>query len=327
MVINNCLAASGGEFGDEKQRTGSLVFRRVFHRSMRAVQYIVLLVLSFETQAQESLDKRHTLTPNVTVLTDSFIIPQLNRERRVWLYLPNDYATSQRRYPVLYLHDGQNVFDEATSFAGEWGVDETLRQLQQAGQDQGCIVVAVDNDGKRRLDEYSPWRNEKLGGGEGDAYVEFLVKTLKPYVDAKYRTLPGREYTGIAGSSMGALISLYASLKYQEVFSKVGLFSPAFWFAKQPLFDFVRATKIRQSMRFYLVAGAQEGEGMVPLMAAMHDSLRKAGAAPKDLYYQVSPDGKHSEWFWRREFPAAYQWLYAPKRRWWQPQPRLQTQK
>ncbi|OUJ72627.1 alpha/beta hydrolase [Hymenobacter crusticola] len=275
----------------------------------------------------EAQVKASTRTPNVTVLTDSFSIPQLNRERRVWLYLPNDYATSQRRYPVLYLQDGQNMFDEATSFVGEWGVDETLSQLQQSGQDQGCIVVAVDNDGQRRLDEYSPWRNEKLGGGEGDAYVDFLVKTLKPYIDANYRTLPGREHTGIAGSSMGALISLYGGLKYQDVFSKVGLFSPAFWFAQQPLFAFVKAAKIRQSTRFYFVAGAQEGPTMVPLMAAMRDSLCQVGAAQKDISYQVRPDGKHSEWFWRREFSAAYQWLYAPKRQWWQPHRLFRTQK
>jgi predicted alpha/beta superfamily hydrolase len=291
--------------------------------ALREIITGVFLVLSLETQAQTP----HTTTPNVTVLTESFTIPQLGRERRVWLYLPNDYATSQRRYPVLYLQDGQNVFDEATSYAGEWGVDETLSQLQQSGQDYGCIVVAVDNDGKRRLDEYSPWRNEKLGGGEGDAYAEFLVKTLKPYLDTHYRTLPGREHTGIAGSSMGALISLYTALKYQDVFSKVGLFSPAFWFAQQPLFAFVRGTKIRQTTRFYFVAGAQEGPTMVPLMAAMRDSLRQVGVEPKDISYQVSPDGKHSEWFWRREFPAAYQWLYAPKRHWWQPHRSEQTQK
>jgi len=294
-----------------------------FRRVLQKIIIGVFVVVSFSVQAQVT----HTRTPNVSILADSFSIPQLQRKRRVWLYLPNDYATSRRRYPVLYLQDGQNIFDEATSFAGEWGVDETLSQLQQDGQDPGCIVVAIDNDGKRRLDEYSPWKNPKLGGGEGDAYVEFLVKTLKPYVDATYRTLPGREHTGIAGSSMGALISLYAALKHPAVFGKVGLFSPAFWFAQQPLFEFVSTAKVRQPTRFYLVAGAQESPTMVPLMAAMRDSLRKAGIAQRDISYQVSPDGKHSEWFWRREFPAAYQWLYAPKRHGWQPHHSEQTQK
>ncbi|QIL77752.1 alpha/beta hydrolase-fold protein [Hymenobacter sp. HDW8] len=254
--------------------------------------------------------KQHTLTPNVTVLTDSFAISQLNRKRRVWVYLPNDYATSNRRYPVLYLHDGQNVFDEFTGFSGEWGVDETLRQLQLAEQDAGCIVVAVDHGGDTRLDELSPWRNAKYGGGQGDAYLDFMVQSLKPHIDAKYRTLQNRQHTGIAGSSMGGLISLYAGLKYPRVFSKIGVFSPALWFAQDSIFAYVRRTKVRKPVQFYLVAGEQESVTMVPLMAAMRDSLRKAGVKTATISYHTVPDGKHAEWFWRREFPAAYQWLY-----------------
>ncbi|QKG52013.1 alpha/beta hydrolase [Hymenobacter sp. BRD67] len=154
-----------------------------------------------------AVPKVHTAAANVRILADSFRLPQLNgRGRRVWLYLPPGYAGSrQQRYPVLYLQDGQNVFDDATSFSGEWGVDETLNQL--ATQDRhaaGCIVVAVDNGGARRLDEYSPWANaEYKKGGEGDQYTNFLALTLKPYIDAHYRTLPDAAHTAIAGSSMG----------------------------------------------------------------------------------------------------------------------------
>src|SRR5438132_769367 len=169
-------------------------------------------------------------TASVSVLSDSFAMPQLGRRRRVWLYLPPGYARSQQRYPVLYLQDGQNVFDARTSFAGEWGVDETLDSLRALG-DAGVIVVAVDNGQQRRFDEYSPWPNPQYGGGQGDGYVEFLVQTLKPYIDQHYRTLPDRFHTGIAGSSMGGLISLYAALKYPDVFGRVGVFSPAFWVA------------------------------------------------------------------------------------------------
>lgn len=252
------------------------------------------------------------LKPNVQVISTSFAMPQLGRTRRVWVYLPTDYATSARRYPVLYLHDGQNVFDKCTSFSGEWGVDETLRQLQQSGQDPtGTIVVAIDNGGSARLDEYSPWRNAQYGGGEGDKYVDFLVETLKPYIDGQYRTLTGREYTGIAGSSMGGLISVYAALKYQEVFSKVGVFSPAFWFAKQPLFDYVKTAGHHQPIKFYFVAGTKESETMVPYMAEMRDALQQQGFAAADMRYHAVEDGQHAEWFWQREFPAAFQWLYA----------------
>ncbi|OON65800.1 alpha/beta hydrolase-fold protein [Hymenobacter sp. CRA2] len=253
------------------------------------------------------------LQPQVQVISTAFQMPQLGRTRRVWVYLPADYASSGRRYPVLYLHDGQNVFDQCTSFSGEWGVDEALSQLQQQGQDPiGCVVVAIDNDGAQRLNEYSPWNNPQYGGGQGDQYVEFLVQTLKPYIDAHYRTLPDRLNTGIGGSSMGGLISLYTALKYPAVFGRAAIFSPAFWFAEADLKNYLHQHRAAaaQPTRFYFVAGAQESQTMVPLMAAVRDSLQRAGYAATDLSYQTRTDGQHAEWFWRREFPAAYQWLF-----------------
>jgi glycosidase/predicted alpha/beta superfamily hydrolase len=260
-------------------------------------------------------------TASVSVLSDSFAMPQLGggggRTRRVWLYLPPGYATSQRRYPVLYMHDGQNVFDARTSFAGEWGVDETLDSLHALGEGAGgagdAIVVAVDHGGQRRFDEYSPWTNPKYGGGQGDAYVDFLARTLKPFVDAHYRTLPDRQHTGVAGSSMGGLISLYAALKYPDLFGRVGVFSPAFWVAPE-IYEIARRASPRPGTRIYVVTGGQEGD--TPEVYArdhqrMVDTLRAAGfTIGADLRAAVRPDGKHAEWFWRREFPAAYQWLF-----------------
>lgn len=255
---------------------------------------------SVSVQAQ----KLHTVSP--TVATLEVTVPQLHRTRRVWVYLPSDYTTSHRRYPVLYLQDGQNVFDEATSFSGEWGVDETLNQEKRA-----AIVVAVDNGGDKRLDEYSPWRNPQYGGGEGREYAAFLVETLKPYIDQHYRTRPGRRHTGIGGSSMGALISVYTALHYPKVYGRVGVFSPALWFAKDSLDRFVRQARPKHTTRFYLMAGAQESETMVPYMAELRDQLHQAGVPSRQLHYTVQADGKHSEWFWRREFPAAYKWLFG----------------
>ncbi|MCA8829645.1 alpha/beta hydrolase-fold protein [Hymenobacter pini] len=254
------------------------------------------------------------LQPNVQVVNTAFQIPQLGRTRKVWIYLPNDYAAaSTKRYPVLYLHDGQNVFDTCTSFSGEWSVDETLSQLQQQGIDAtGSIVVAIDNGGSDRLNEYSPWNNAQYGGGQGDQYVDFLVQTLKPYIDQNYRTLTGREFTGIAGSSMGGLISTYAALKYPLVFSKVGVFSPAFWFADKPLFQYLRQHPANPATRFYFVSGTQESQTMVPLMQAMRDSLAKGGVPTANLSFNAKADGQHAEWFWKREFSAAYQWLMQP---------------
>ena len=257
--------------------------------------------------------RRHTVTANVQIMKEDFALPQLNgRTRRVWLYLPTGYATSKHRYPVLYLQDGQNVFDAATSFSGEWGVDETLSQLQMKGLDAAsCIVVAVDNGGKSRLDEYSPWRNAEYGGGEGDQYLEFLVQTLKPYIDTHYRTWPDRGSTGIGGSSMGALIATYAALKYPSVFGKVAAFSPAYWFAEKPLVDYVRQHPANPDTRFYFVSGATESETMVPLMKAMRDALQATRVPARNLSLAVRPDGKHAEWFWNREFAAGYRWLFA----------------
>ena len=185
----------------------------------------------------------HTASPQAQVLDTAFFMPQLGRHRRVWLYLPTDYARQpRRRYPVLYLHDGQNVFDAATAYAGEWGVDETLNRLRASGQDPtGCIVVAVDNGGRYRGDEYIPWANPRLKiGGQGAAYVDFLTFTLKPYIDQHYRTRPDAAHTGIAGSSLGGLISVYAALRYPAVFGCVGAFSPAFWVCNDSLRAYVR---------------------------------------------------------------------------------------
>lgn len=260
--------------------------------------------------------KEHTARPTVSVISEEFQMPQLGRNRRVWIYLPPGYAAGSTRYPVLYMHDGQNVFDNATSFVGEWGVDETLDSLNAVG-DKDVIVVAVDHGGSKRFDEYSPWKNAKYGGGEGDKYVDFLVKTLKPYIDSHYRTLPDRLNTGVAGSSMGGLISLYAILKYPDVFSRAGIFSPAFWVAPEAYSYVSQARPLRPDSRLYFVIGGQEaanGDEAATYVAGqerMVDSLVAHGLR-RDLNVVAfsRADGKHSEWFWRREFPAVYQWLF-----------------
>ncbi|OGX88242.1 hypothetical protein BEN47_09140 [Hymenobacter lapidarius] len=258
--------------------------------------------------------KKHTATAQVHLLNDSFRMPQLGRTRRVLVYLPADYAKKpQRRYPVLYLHDGQNVFDEATSFSGEWGVDETLDRLGAAGQDPtGSIVVTVDNDNQHRADEYIPWYNLQIkAGGQGGAYVDFLALTLKPYIDAHYRSQPDVAHTGVAGSSLGGLISVYAALKYPRVFGRVGAFSPAFWVCNDSLQAFAKQHPPAPSTRFYFVCGPKESETMLPLMAAWRRDLQAQGVPTANLAFRAPADGEHKEWFWRREFPAAYQFLFG----------------
>ena len=274
---------------------------------------VTLDVANWEDLAGTVPPRPHSASASVHILSAAFELPQLGRRRRVWLYLPPGYAESTRRYPVLYLQDGQNVFDEFTSFAGEWGVDETLDELHARGQDYGgCLVVAVDNGGRHRLDEYSPWPNARARrGGQGAQYVDFLAFTLKPYLDEHYRTLPGPGDTGIGGSSMGGLLATYAALRYPAVFGRVAVFSPAFWFAGQSLLAFVAQHPPHPDARFYFLCGALESPSMEPLMAAVRDALLTGGLPPAHLSYQVRPDGQHAEWFWRREFAEAYQWFFS----------------
>ncbi|MBK9731417.1 MAG: T9SS type A sorting domain-containing protein [Chitinophagaceae bacterium] len=250
-----------------------------------------------------------TALPNVTVMNAAFFMPQLNRSRKIWLYLPDDYTTSLNKfYPVIYMQDGQNVFDDSTSFSGEWEVDETLHQLQMDGN-YGAIVIAIENGGTYRLDEYSPYMNPSYGGGQGDEYCDFIVNTLKPYVDANYRTLSQRDYTAIAGSSMGGLISFYAALKYPDVFSKIGVFSPSLWF-DDSIFTYAGSHPKTQEMKFYFTAGRNESAEMVPDIKSMYATLYADGYTDVEMDTVIKEDGQHAEWFWAREFPYCFQWLF-----------------
>lgn len=250
----------------------------------------------------------HTAADNVEILDEDFYIPQLDRNRRIWLYLPPDYDTSSKNYPVIYMQDGQNLFDVYYSFSGEWKIDESMNDLFDDG-DYGAIVVGIDNGGGERINEYSPWYNPSYGGGDGEAYASFLVNTLKPYIDSSYRTLPGREYTAIAGSSMGGNISMYAGIEYQDVFGKVGIFSPAFWFSDSSYLHLAQKG-ITQDLRIYFVASQNESSTMIPNMMAMYDALIDAGQDENQMFFLNEVDGAHSEWFWAREYPDAYEWLF-----------------
>jgi len=245
-----------------------------------------------------------TAGKNVHIVDTAFLIPQLNRTRRVWIYLPTGYSTSEKRYPVLYMHDGQNVFDDLTSFAGEWNVDETLDSIGNHAREM--IVVAVDNGEAKRINEYYPYDMAKYGKGEGDQYVDFLVKTLKPFIDKTYRTEKGKNTTFIAGSSMGGLISMYAILKYPRVFGGAGIFSPAFWIGPQ-IFDDIRAKGAKVNSKIYFYCGAQEGESMQPYTEKAFSEMRKISNSR--MVCVIRAVGKHAESVWKEEFPLFYLWL------------------
>lgn len=248
--------------------------------------------------------KETTATKNVHILDTAFYMPQLNRHRRVWIYLPESYATTKKKYPVLYMHDGQNLFDHSTASFCEWGVDEALDTLgQQFGE---MIVVAVDHGNEKRINEYSPFDTEEHGPGEGDAYVDFLAQTLMPYINNHYRTKQSARFTAIAGSSMGGLISLYAALKYPTKFGAVGIFSPAFWINPQiKEYALKRAPKVKGRLYFY--AGSQESDSMIPDMLSVYEILNQHSKAK--LKTLIRAEGRHSEETWREEFPGFYAWL------------------
>lgn len=258
-------------------------------------------------------------------------IQELNRDRTVRVYLPGDYDDKkEKRYAVLYMHDGHNLFFEETSaYGGIWAVQEAVRNIEKQGKD-GIIVVGIDCDPYgRRLDEYSPWVNENLSeltptlnlvsaGGEGDLYVEFLVKSLKPLIDEKYRTLKNKENTFIAGSSMGAFISLYAGYKYKEVFSAIGAFSTATWFKKEKLMEFIRNNFIKGT-KVYLDVGTKETSDesnkeyfnniYVQDTKDLAELLLELGQDEEDLYIIIDEGAEHSEASWRRRFPEFLQWI------------------
>jgi len=246
----------------------------------------------------------HSMNDHVQILDSAFYMPQLDRKRRVWIYLPKNYFTSKARYQVLYMHDGQNLFDDATSFAGEWGVDEAIDSARKQ-----CIVVGIDNGGTKRMNEYNPYSHEKFGAGEGEDYVDFIAKTLKPYIDKKFRTKGDAAKTTIAGSSMGGLISMYAVMKYPKIFGKAGVFSPAFWVAPQLKVDIERMVKpaTHKNVRIYFYAGEQEGTQMVQEVLYFFDRMRKLSGAKMKV--KINAEGKHNEPTWRHEFPAFYNWI------------------
>jgi enterochelin esterase-like enzyme len=165
----------------------------------------------------------HTVTGTVRILRE-VQSPELENVRDLLAYLPPSYGTGERRYPVIYMHDGQNLFDQATSFGDEWRVDETMQEVAVGGVE--AIVIGVPNMGPERCEEYSPFVDPAQGGGCGDEYLDFVVRTVKPLVDADFRTLPEREHTGIVGSSMGGLISLYGFFREPGTFGFAGVMSP-----------------------------------------------------------------------------------------------------
>ncbi|NJN18036.1 MAG: alpha/beta hydrolase [Oscillochloris sp.] len=266
-------------------------------------------------------DGEHTVQGTVQVYRN-LESPQLINRRDLLVYLPPSYLEgATRRYPVLYMHDGQNLFDAGTSFAGEWCVDETLQHLATEGLE--AIVVAIPNAGEQRMREYSPYRDARYGGGQGDAYLRFVIDTVRPLVEQRFRISQERAGRGIMGSSMGGLISLYAFFAYPEHFGFVGAMSPSLWFARGRVMNTIRRCPPILG-RIYLDFGTAEGARTAHDLPWIRNLLAKSTNLDGELYallvqkgyrpnreisYVIDEDAPHSEEAWARRLPDALRFL------------------
>lgn len=249
-----------------------------------------------------------TALPSVQVLPQPLALPTLGRSRTLRLCLPPSYDREpQRRYPVIYMHDGQNLFDAATSYAGEWGVDEVMAQLaQQTGFE--ALVVGIDNGGEHRNTEMAPFDHPNLGKAEGRAYLRDIVETIKPFIDAGWRTKPDREHTALIGSSLGGLISHAALLWHGDTFSRFGLFSPSYWAAPQ-LFETTEIAPLHPHTYVQLYCGNREGGSMAGQTRQMHRRLARR-LSQEHLALHIAADAIHHEAAWRAALPAALRFLF-----------------
>ncbi len=236
-----------------------------------------------------------------------FASPELSNTRNLRIYLPPSYDENKaKRYPVLYMHDGQNLFDAKTAaFGVEWGIDESVNRLIATGKIDEIIVVGIDNT-PERIPEYTPCCDPKYGGGRLDAYMRFVVETVKPYVDTKLRTLPGKEHTAIMGSSLGGLASVYIAQRHPAVFSKAGGVSSSFWWNKGAM---ISKPHPRVPVRFYIDAGGKD-DGIAET-TQMRDAMLKQGyQLDADLLFFTDPGGSHNEKSWAARVDKPLQWFF-----------------
>jgi predicted alpha/beta superfamily hydrolase len=247
-----------------------------------------------------------TADPNVRVLFTDFSMPQLNRKRRIWVYLPPNYdKEATKRFPVIYMHQGQHIFSVDAKGEDEWKIDETLNSLATKG-DRGCIVVGIDAQDNSNA-EFTPWLN--LPNAEGRAYADFIVSTLKPWIDGHFRTKSDRSNTGIGGSLMAGSVALFMAAEYQNVFSKALIFSPIFSYSDSCFLHIQRKGK-QKTMRYYIVSGSDEDVSKTVAIEKMAATLKNIGHNFEQVKVVKKIDGEPTEWFWAREFAGAYKWLF-----------------
>ncbi|MFM2267833.1 MAG: hypothetical protein RL757_1274 [Bacteroidota bacterium] len=249
------------------------------------------------------------LLPKIEIL-ENFEMPELHKTRRIAVLLPHDYdANADRRYPVVYLQDAQNLFDENAPF-GNWGIDKKMAILADRNR-HNVIIVAVDHDEAERTNEFMSV-TYRSSGSDGKKYVNFLANTLKPYIDARFRTLPDRLHTGIGGSSLGGLIAIYAGLMFPKVYGRLMIFSPSLWVRQNVTFEQIRFFQPLPT-KIYSYAGGKESTTMIPNVEKFRQALENQGFGNSPIEFKISydPNGLHNEERWGKEFPMAIDWLFG----------------
>ncbi|MCB0447102.1 MAG: alpha/beta hydrolase [Gelidibacter sp.] len=243
-------------------------------------------------------------TASQQVTSFSIEAPQLDTQKKIWVYLPKSYENSEKSYPVIYMHDAQNLFDVETSYVGEWKVDEYLDTISN----NESIIIGIEHGNEKRIDELTPYKHEKYGGGKGDLYLDFIISTLKPKIDSTFKTLKDAKHTTIFGSSLGGLMAFYAVIEFPEIFGNAGVFSPSFWINPE-IYDLVSQSTINKNTKFFFLIGTEESETAVSDQQKMVDLLYKKGVDANQIKNNIIEGGQHNEAFWSSHFADAYQWL------------------
>ncbi len=262
--------------------------------------------------------RRHTLTGDFRAHA-KFHSEFLPTDRDVLVYLPPGYGReAERRYPVLYLHDGQNLFDGATSFipGQEWRVDETARALIESQAIEPVIIVGVYNTGKERVEEYTPSADPRFKvGGKAELYGRLLVEELKPFIDSSYRTRAGAKDTGLGGSSLGGLVTMYLGLRYPQVYGKLAVVSPSVWWDGRRILADVASFGSKERARIWLDMGTDEGLNAAADARRLRDALVSKGwRLDSDLKYFEAEGARHTEADWALRVNPMLRFLFGQSR-------------
>ncbi len=280
--------------------------------------FLLFFICTLSSFPQE---RQHTLS-GAFRYHKNFHSKYLEKERDIIIYLPPQYGTTTQRFSVLYMHDGQNIFNGATSFIPgmEWRVDEAAQTLIDSNSIEPIIIVGVYNTSDR-MAEYTPTQSfdstsKAFGlGGNGDAYGRMLVEELKSFIDSTYRTLRDAQHTALAGSSLGALITLHLGLKYPNIFSKLAVVSPSVWWDKEMIVKEVNALHAHLPLQIWLDVGTKEGDDKTvdDAMKLRDALLAKQWGLNKDLFFYIDESAEHNEHAWSVRMPMILKYLFPKK--------------